>query len=35
MRELWVVCVFYMQKMKVNNDMGSGLDFALCQYLNF
>ena len=25
MRELWVVCVFYMQKMKVNNDMGSGL----------
>ena len=21
--------------MKVNDDMGSGLDFALCQYLNF
>ena len=34
MRELWVVCVFYMQKIKVNNDMGLGLDFALCGYLN-
>ena len=28
-------CLFIMQKMKVNDDMGSGLDFALCQYSNF